>query len=73
MKSRIERIILVLLILVTVGLAVDNYRLRNRLDDAEKKIQEQVAELIKVKQENDVLWDNYYMNIGNYEGYEYYE
>ena len=73
MKSRVERIILVLLILVTVGLAVDNYRLRNKLDDAEKKIQEQVAELIKVKQENDVLWDNYYMNIGNYEGYEYYE
>lgn len=73
MKSRIERIILVLLILVTVGLAIDNYRLRNKLDDAEEKIQEQVAELIKVKQENDVLWDNYYMNIGNYEGYEYYE
>ena len=73
MKNRVIGIILVLLISVGIGLAVDNYRLRNKLDDAEKKVQEQAVELIKVKQENDTLWDNYYMNIGNYEEYEYYE
>lgn len=28
---------------------------------------------IKLDEENQSLWDNYYMNVSNQEGYEYYE
>lgn len=48
------------------GLSTTNDKLNKKLIKEHKKN-------VKLKSENDALWDNYYMNVNNYEGYEYYE
>ena len=42
-------------------------------ENNEQFIINQAEEINKLRAENEALWNNYYMNITNYEGYEYYE
>lgn len=73
--------------LVIIGLGIQTVEYQKEIDKKEHQIQEykkQIKKLdqkvletarekLKVENENQYLWDNYYMNVSNYEGYEYYE
>ena len=57
---------------------IDKYQLQEKQYKKEiKKLEEKVLDIarekLKVENENQYLWDNYYMNVSNYEGYVYYE
>ena len=46
---------------------------QKEIKELEAKVLEIAKEKTKVEAENQYLWSNYYMNVSNYEGYEYYE
>ena len=54
-----DKIIIILLLVTLLVILADDYKVRK--------------ENTKLTKENEALWDNYYMNVSNYEGYEYYE
>lgn len=61
------------LILIIIGLITQIYKCNQIITEKDELIDSQAQELIKLRIENEALWDNYYMNVSNYEGYEYYE
>lgn len=61
------------LILIIIGLITQIYKCNQIITEKDELIDSQAQELIKLRIENEALWDNYYMNASNYEGYEYYE
>lgn len=78
--KKINIILLVIISIATISVLICNIILtkelintKNKLNDKENIIKELANENIKLKYENESLWDNYYMNATNYEGYEYYE
>lgn len=60
-------------ILIMIGLGVQMIQYQERIDDLTGQLNKVAIENTKLKAENDSLWDNYYMNVTNQEGYEYYE
>lgn len=60
------------IILIFIGMTLQLDQLIKNNIDKQERIDNQATELIKCKEENDALWDNYYMNVSNYDG-EYYE
>lgn len=68
-------------ILVTIGFIMlfigMTLQLEQVIEDNENKeeiIDNQAKEIIKLKEENEHLWNNYYENVSDYKGeYEYYE
>lgn len=46
---------------------------QKEIDDLTGQLNKVAIENAKLKEENNSLWDNYYMNVTNKEGYEYYE
>ena len=73
MKKIVNILIAAGFILIIIGLIFKCEELNNELNEAKETIDIQASELIRCKEENDYLWSNYYMNVSNYEGYEYYE
>lgn len=64
---RIAKILAVLgVLMIMIGMTI-------QAEDYQEQIKEQQEEIIKLQKENEALWDNYYMNVTNKEGYEYYE
>lgn len=60
-------------LMIIVGLGVQSMQLYEIVNKQKELIDKQANEIIKLRAENESLWDNYYMNISNYEDYEYYE
>ena len=64
------------LILIITGLIVqiivNRQYYKKQLEEKDRVIQLQGNELGKLKTENEALWDNYYMNVSEYNG-KYYE
>ena len=75
-KKAVWSLIIVSLILIIIGLIVqiivNRQYYKKQLEEKDRVIQLQGQELGKLKTENEDLWDNYYMNISEYDG-EYYE
>lgn len=68
------------LILIFAGLILqihkDNQIIKDKdilIKEKDERIDTLAKEINKLRAENEALWDNYYMNVTNYEGYEYYE
>lgn len=74
-------------ILLIIGLGVQMIQYQEQIDkykkqvdkcktevkDLHERVDQALIKLNKTEAENQYLWDNYYMNASNYEGYEYYE
>lgn len=74
-------------ILIVIGLILEISVLASKIKDQEELIDIQATQIIqcneeenalygeylKLEEENMALWNNYYMNVTNKEGYEYYE
>lgn len=74
MSKKIAYILFVAgLLLIITGLVLQVYKDKKEIDKKQQLITNQAQEIIKLRAENEALWDNYYMNVTNYEGYEYYE
>ena len=74
MSKKLVYILLVgALILIIIGLITQIYKCNQIITEKDELIDSQAQELIKLRIENEALCDNYYMNVSNYEGYEYYE
>lgn len=76
-------LVFISLVLIITGLIVqiivDNRDNQLIINDYKKQIKEQKevilqqgTEIIKLRYENEALWNNYYMNVSEYDG-EYYE
>lgn len=60
------------IVLVAVGMVINQEILIHKNEELNDRVDQQAKEIIKLTEENSSLWDNYYMNVSNYEG-EYYE
>lgn len=60
-------------IFILIGLGTQMIEYQKQIDDLTGLLNKVAIENAKLKAENDSLWDNYYMNVTNQEGYEYYE
>lgn len=73
-ESRIALIIAnVGVILIIIGLGIQIIQYHSEITELKEIANNLAIENAKLKEENDSLWDNYYMNVTNQEGYEYYE
>lgn len=71
MKAKIIGSVGVLMIIAGLGIQMIQYQ--KQINDLNKKLDNALIEIDRLEAENESLWDNYYMNVTNYEGYEYYE
>ena len=78
-KKTINILIIIVLLLITIGLftiiVIDEKKIKEYESTIEAKdelIEQQGRTIIKLRAENEALWDNYYMNASEYDG-EYYE
>lgn len=78
-KKTINILIIIVLLLITIGLftiiVIDEKKIKEYESTIEAKdelIEQQGRTIIKLRTENEALWDNYYMNVSEYDG-EYYE
>lgn len=55
-----------------IGAIFKVIELNQEVRELNKIVTDQGNEIIKLKEENEHLWSNYYMNVSEYEG-EYYE
>ena len=60
-------------VLIIIGLGVQTIQYQKQIDEITNLLNKVAIENAKLKEENNSLWDNYYMNVTNQEGYEYYE
>lgn len=51
-------------------LVINDYK--KQIEAKDELIEQQGRTIIKLRSENEALWDNYYMNVSEYDG-EYYE
>ena len=70
--KKFQVIAIIGIILVAVGMVIDQEILIHKNEELNDRVDQQAKEIIKLTEENSSLWDNYYMNVSNYEG-EYYE
>ena len=59
--------------LILLGLCIQMIQYQEEIDKLTELLNKATSENVRLKAENESLWDNYYMNITNQEGYEYYE
>lgn len=82
-KKIAHKLIVIGLVLIIIGLIAQiivnerDYQLvindyKKQIEAKDETIQSQGREIIKLRYENEALWDNYYMNVSEYDG-EYYE
>ncbi len=80
MSKKIAHIIAIIgIILFVSGLVITIVKDKNKIKECESTIElkdelieQQGRTIIKLRAENEALWDNYYMNASEYDG-EYYE
>lgn len=74
-------------VLIVIGLILEINVLASKIKDQQELIDIQASQIIqcneeenalygeylKLEEENMALWNNYYMNVTNKDGYEYYE
>jgi len=72
MRKVAKIIALIGLLLIISGLIVEIVVLNNKNKELDTQLEKQITENIKLRYENEALWDNYYMNTSEYGG-EYYE
>lgn len=80
MSKKIAHILTIIgIILIVSGLVITIVKDKNKIKECESAIElkdelieQQGRTIIKLKAENEALWDNYYMNASEYDG-EYYE
>lgn len=70
--KKFQVIAIIGIILVAVGMVINQEILIHKNEELNDRVDQQAKEIIKLTEENSSLWDNYYMNVSNYEG-EYYE
>lgn len=46
---------------------------KEEIKNLKERLDQSLIRLFRTEEENQALWDNYYMNVTNQEGYEYYE
>jgi len=46
---------------------------KEEIKSLNERLDQTLIKLFRTEEENQNLWDNYYMNVTNQEGYEYYE
>lgn len=46
---------------------------KEEIKSLNERLDQTLIKLFRTEEENQNLWDNYYMNVTNKEGYEYYE
>lgn len=68
MKKVAKIIAIIGVVLVISGLIIEIIILNNKLKDTKDTLNAQLSENIKLKSENEALWDNYYMNVSEYGG-----
>lgn len=87
MKKLVNGLISAGFILIIIGMVIQQNQIKKDNVNKQSIIDNQAIELIKYREENRSLyeenlkleeenmacWNNYYMNVSNYEGYEYYE
>ena len=74
MIKKVGYILFVLgLLLIFTGLILQIHNDKEIIKEKDAQIDNLAKEVNKLNAENQALWDNYYMNVTNYEGYEYYE
>lgn len=78
-KNTTNILIIIVLLLITIGLftiiVIDEKKIKeyeSTIDVKDELIDQQGRTIIKLRAENESLWDNYYMNVSEYDG-EYYE
>lgn len=60
--------------MIILGMGIWINDLGNKCDDLEIKLKDEQVKNVKLQLENDALWNNYYLNVSDYNGeYEYYE
>lgn len=59
--------------LILLGLCIQMIQYQEEIDKLTELLNKATSENVRLKAENESLWDNYYMNVTNQEGYEYYE
>lgn len=80
MSKKIAHIIAIIgILLIVSGLVITIVIDENKIKEFESTIElkdelieQQGRTIVKLRAENDALWDNYYMNVSEYDG-EYYE
>lgn len=60
-------------ILIMIGVIYEKNEMINKIEELNNRIDQLSIKNIQCEEENKNLWDNYYMNSTNYEGYVYYE
>lgn len=61
-------------VIIILGMSIWINDLNNKCNELETQLKNEQIKNVKLHQENDALWDNYYMNVSDYNGeYEYYE
>lgn len=61
-------------VIIILGMSIWINDLNNKCNELETQLKNEQIKNVKLHQENDALWDNYYMNVSDYnEEYEYYE
>lgn len=69
-KARIIATIGAIFIIIGLGIQIIQYQ--SEIDNLTDKLDKAYTQIIKLEEENNSLWDNYYMNVSEYDG-EYYE
>lgn len=80
MSKKIAHILAIIgILLIVSGLVITIVIDENKIKEFESTIElkdelieQQGRTIVKLRAENDALWDNYYMNVSEYDG-EYYE
>ena len=80
MSKKIAHILAIIgIILIVSGLVITIVIDENKIKECESTIElkdelieQQGRTIVKLRAENEALWDNYYMNVSEYDG-EYYE
>ena len=69
--AKILAIVGVLMIMLGMTFQVIDYQ--KQIEKLKIQLDKVATENNRLRAENESLWDNYYMNVTNQEGYEYYE
>lgn len=60
-------------ILIAIGMTLQMIQYQKEINDLNERLDNALIEIDRLEAENESLWDNYYMNVTNQEGYEYFE
>lgn len=71
MKEKL--IMLIILVLLTICVVLRMVQHQKQIKDLNEKLDNALIKITRLQEENEHLWNNYYMNVTNSDGLEYYE